>query len=96
MIKPTIGRVVWYQPPKHDGQPDRDQPFAALICYVWEDRLVNLVAFDENGIGFSRRSVQLVQDDDKPNSCGHFATWMPYQIGQAKKHEADPIPAASV
>lgn len=39
MIKPTIGRVVWYYPSDEDS--------------------------------------------------GRFATWMPYQIGQAKKNDTE-------
>lgn len=87
MIQPSIGRVVWYQPSKPQEQPLRDQPFPALVCYVWSDRLVNLAYFDQNGNSHSATSVQLVQDDDAANQNGHFAQWMPYQVTQAKKAE---------
>ena len=30
----------------------------------------------------------LLQDDDLKPEGGRFAVWMPYQIGQAAKHEA--------
>ena len=88
MIKPTIGRVVWFQPAKPADQPLRDQPFAALITYVWSDHMVNLAAFDQNGVPFAATSVTLIQEeDDTYPAYGNFAQWMPYQVGQAKKHE---------
>lgn len=88
MIRPTTGRVVWYQPSKPWDQPLRDQPFSATIAYVWNDRLVNLAYFDQNGIAHNATSVQLVQEGDTPNATGNFADWMPYQAAQAKKHDA--------
>jgi len=84
MIKPTIGRVVWFQPGHTTEAPDKAQPFAALIAYVWSDRMVNLAAFDPNGVPVSATSVALLQDDDPVPQCGHYAQWMPYQVGQAK------------
>lgn len=72
MIKPTIGRVVLVHREKSD------QPEPALICYVWNDRMVNVGGFDRNGEPFSATSVQLLQDDDLATSpC--YAEWMPYQ-----------------
>ena len=89
MIKPTIGRVVWFQPAKSEDEPLREQPFAALITYVWNDHMVNLAVFDQNGAPFSATSVTLIQEeDDTQPASGYFAQWMPYQVGQAKKHEA--------
>jgi hypothetical protein len=85
MIKPTVGRIVWYR--QLDGVHD-EQPFAAILTYVHSDRLVNLVVFDHFGIGKTRASVQLVQEGDPTPEVGGYAEWMPYQIGQAKKHEA--------
>lgn len=85
MIKPTIGRVLWYQPPKTIDAPLRDQPYPGLVCFVHSDTAVNLAYFDENGVSRSALQVQLVQDDATPDSCGHFAEWMPYQVAQAVK-----------
>lgn len=34
-------------------------------------------------------SVLLLQEGNERPSGGGFCEWMPYQIGQAKKHEAD-------
>lgn len=79
MIKPTIGRVVWYHPDK-----THTQPWAALVTYILGDDLVNLSVFDENGMQKSKLSVKLVQEgEDKPK--GAYCEWMPYQIGQAKQ-----------
>ena len=90
MIVPTIGRVVWYSPADYEriqGQPN-DQMLDAHITYVWNDRMVNLMASTPNGTPFGVTSVILVQDGD-PVPTERFCMWMPYQVDQAKKHEAD-------
>jgi len=89
MIKPSVGRVVWYHPSLDDKNValGGDQPFAALIAHVWNDTCVNLAIFDANGVSFSKTSVQLVQDETEEKSSNGYAEWMPYQVGQAKKHE---------
>ena len=98
MIKPTVGRVVWYYPSTtaypeitdKSGRPiatSGDQPLAALVASVHNDRLVNLGGFDADGRTFSRLSVILMQEGDQVPKTGSYCTWMPYQIGQAKKHE---------
>ena len=92
MISPTIGRVVWYSPAfvhRIPGEPN-DQLFPALVTYVWNDRMINLVAFTANGTPFGVTSVTLVQEGDA-SPIERFARWMPYQVGQAKKHEAEKI-----
>ena len=91
MIKPSIGRVVWY---RHDAVNDqgmaRDvtQPLAAIITHVWHERMVNLVVFDANGTPFSRTSIALVQEGDPQPPGQRYCEWMPYQKGQAAKTEA--------
>lgn len=85
MISPTIGRVVWFQPSKPAEQPLRDQPYTALVTYVWSDTMVNLAVFDQNGSPFAATSVKLLQDEDASPENGHFAEWMPFQKGQAAK-----------
>ncbi|MGA2227944.1 MAG: hypothetical protein ABSH41_26210, partial [Syntrophobacteraceae bacterium] len=62
-------------------------PCAAIIVNVWGERLVNLVAFDANGMPFSKCSVTLLQDDDPEPEDGYFCKWMDYQKGQAAKVE---------
>lgn len=83
MIKPSIGRVVWYHPTANDPGARGDQPYAAMVVRVASDRQVNLVVFTDEGIAFPRRFVPLAQDDD-PVTQG-MAQWMPFQVGQAAK-----------
>jgi hypothetical protein len=87
-IKPTVGRVVHYRPSRDDGIPSgAQQPLVALIAYVHSDNCVNLSIFDMNGQGpYARTSVPLVQDGEPAPTIG-FASWMPYQVGQAAKTE---------
>lgn len=90
MIQPTPGRVVWFTPSKGQqasdfGYDDRDKPLAAIVTYVWNDRIVNLAVFDQNGNQHSKTSVGLLQDNDPRPENGHYCEWMPYQIGQAAK-----------
>lgn len=84
MIKPTIGRVVWYHPV---SSTEAEQPYAAIIAHVWSDTCINLAVFDSNGAAFNQTSVFLFQGEgEKPSS--QYAEWMPYQQGQAAKTEA--------
>ena len=88
MIQPSIGRVVWFQPPKAHNHPSRSQPFSASVAYVHGDRCINIGYFDENGVAHNATSVTLLQDDDPIPMGGYYAQWMPYQVGQAKKNES--------
>lgn len=87
MIKPTIGRVVWFQPSHPADQLPREQPYAALIAYVHSDTCINVGGFDQNGNHFSACSVKLLQDEDVPPATGYYAMWMPSQKGQAARTE---------
>ncbi len=83
MIKPTIGRIVWYYPNTGD-----EAPLAAIIVCVHSDTCVNLAFFDEYGTACNETLVTLYQGEDvapRPIRC--FCEWMPYQHGQAKKTE---------
>ena len=96
MIKPTIGRVVWFTPATSDDTLARNgtQPLAAMVTCVWSDTCVNLAVFDANGIATNRTSVLLLQDDcERPS--GYFCEWMPYQKGQAAKTDALETAAAA-
>ena len=90
MISPSIGRVVWFHPSKSEDQPLRDQPYAALVTYVWSDTMVNLAVFDQSGVPFSATSVWLLQDEEARISkeLATLAEWMPFQNGQAAKQES--------
>lgn len=86
MIKPTVGRVVWYYPP---GRDPSQQPQAALVAHVWSDTCVNLAIFDDNGRPMSSPpiSVLLAQEGNEVPSGGNYCCWMPYQKSQQAKHE---------
>jgi hypothetical protein len=96
MIKPTIGRRVWFYPngttqladPKPLAIIDSSQPLDAGVVFVWSDRMVNLDVTDHYGQHHSANSVTLVQEGDPVPTTGFYATWMPYQQGQSKKAEA--------
>lgn len=79
MIKPSVGRKVWYRPSKFDllgpgaMQTACDQadtklraPLDATVIAVWGDRMVNLLVTDIVGKQFPVLSCTLLQDDDKP------------------------------
>jgi hypothetical protein len=83
VITPDVGRVLWYWRDSFDTQP-----FTATICYVWNNRRVNLAGFDYNGNPYKATSITLRQEGD-PQPSYPYAEWMPYQIGQAKKHEKE-------
>lgn len=88
MIKPTVGRVVWYTPSVDEDFPRQsNQPLAAIVCCVWSDTCVNLAVFDANGCTHSRTSVLLLQEGNERPTHG-FCEWMPYQKGQAAKTES--------
>jgi len=84
-ITPTIGRVVWFYP---HGHREGSLPHAAMIAFVHSDSLVNLGVLDPNGRSYNETSVSLIQDGDPAPDSGRYATWMPFQIGQAKQAEA--------
>ncbi len=90
MIKPSIGRVVWYHPsPSDPGSHNPGDIHAAIIARVWSDTCINVAVFDSNGVAYSRTSVLLLQpvDEQETPTGGGYAEWMPYQIGQAGKAE---------
>lgn len=87
MIQPTVGRIVWYHPEPGDVEYAVNQPLAAIISWVHDDRLINVGWFTRSGMAFNRVEVILVQDGDAiPNAA--YCEWMPYQKGQAAKTEA--------
>lgn len=91
IIKPTVGRVVWFHPSELTGEANfarhqDGQPYAAIIARVWSNAIVNLTVFDASGTPHPRTSVKLWQGDGIPP--GTYCEWMPYQKGQAAKTEA--------
>jgi hypothetical protein len=99
IIKPTVGRKVWYRPTDYDHQTmlnDQKQPLDATIVYVHGDRLVNLSISDHNGRHHERTSVKLIQAEDSKPEGGGYCEWMPYQVGQAAKtQEAEVVAEAA-
>lgn len=96
IIKPTIGRRVWYWPSPAELDktatgnffPHVNDDFQALdagIVYVWNDRLVNLVVTDHQGCSQARTSVRLLQEGESAADGEAYAQWMPYQQGQTTK-----------
>ena len=103
IIKPTVGRKVWYRPSAYDlmgpvpmcgSTAPGAQPLDATIIAVWGDRMVNVLVTDSMGKQFPVLSVTLLQAGDEPpkdaegNIAGRYVEWMPYQQGQAAKTEA--------
>lgn len=82
MITPSIGRQVWFWPPTRAAIRE-EQPCAATVVYVHDNRCVNLYCLDHFGNSFQVHNVQLLQDDepvllDIALNYG-YAEWMPYQ-----------------
>lgn len=86
LIKPTVGRVVWYWPSlatltvRCMFSNDPTQPMAAHIAYVWHDRMVNLVAYDHEGNVHALPSVSLIQPGEDVPEGRDFCQWMPHQV----------------
>lgn len=86
MIKPTIGRVMWYWPQKSSRG---EQPLCALVCFVHGDDMVNLAVFEPDGGHRATTSVPVVQEGSRYTAGDSpYCEWMPYQLGQAAKTEA--------
>jgi hypothetical protein len=98
VIKPSVGRKVWYRPGSNDRMMAKsgDQPLDATIVCVHSDRCVNLVIFDANGSYHSRSSVILLQPGDSVLNNAAYAEWMPYQISVAKPAENVMVKATPV
>ncbi len=74
MIKPTIGRVVWFHPPSNEASEDFvPTPIcAAIVTHVWSDSCVNLAVFDRDGRNHPFTSVALIQDGDPAPELGRY------------------------
>lgn len=87
MIKPTVGRVLWYYP-RGATQVDQElQPFAATVAHVINDGKVNIGFLDSYGEHGCAHNVRLLQDDE-PAPAEPFCMWMPFQKGQAPASDA--------
>jgi hypothetical protein len=90
-ITPTNGRVMWFFPGSM-AEPTMayaGQPLTAHVCHVHSDHMVNVDVIDANGVHHFRSSVPIVQDESPfTRGASPWLEWMPYQVGQAKKHAA--------
>lgn len=98
-IKPTVGRVLHFHPSREFAAGRgmvllcQGDPMDAHLVYVHRSGLVNLAVFDHAGNQHAITDVKLLQDADQAplNEQGQliesYATWMPYQKGQAAKTE---------
>jgi hypothetical protein len=76
IIKPTVGRKVWYRPSKSDlhgpvpmtvagsVHAGTAQPLDATVLAVWGDRCINVQVLDITGKAFTKMSVTLKQEGD--------------------------------
>lgn len=97
MIKPTVGRKVWYRPSATDKtgpvpmHQQVGQPLDAAIIAVWSDRMVNVLDTDVAGQQFPVLSCDLLRPGDEPRASidgqvvGRYVELMPCQVGQAKQ-----------
>ncbi len=84
MIKPTVGRILWYRP---DGPFGPTQ--AAIVCGVNSDNNVNLSVFGIYGEGPKQYQGILLSQDEESPPRGAYAQWMPFQVGQAARQEQE-------
>lgn len=86
MIVPTIGRQVWFRPCAVAAGVMTilsDQPCAATVIHVTDERCVSLSVLDHRGHQHVFAGVKLLQDDDQPPVDSNYAEWMPYQARMA-------------
>lgn len=92
MIKPTIGRRVWYWPHLTEAAYwDRDsegceipsQPFDAGIAHVNLDGTINISVFNDLGNAMpGKQNVHQTTPEERKVGCW---SWMPYQVGVASQ-----------
>lgn len=89
MITPTVGRVVWFGGAETDHLTKlaEGEPLAAIVTKVHSDTSVDVVIFPPGSPVHGAHKVRLLQDDEQPPTDTPFCMWMPYQKGQAAKHE---------
>ena len=87
-MKPSIGRKVWFYDSSTFVGMDPRQAFDATIIYVWSDECVNLKVTDHNGNDRVETSVLLREPQaGDEHGIGPCATWMPFQVGQARAQQ---------
>jgi len=89
-IKPTIGRKVWFfvgDDHQEMNVESNDQPLDATVIFVHNDTHVNLFILDHMGHQHFASNVELVQPGEYAPTRGSYATWMDYQVDQARKNQ---------
>lgn len=77
MTRPSVGRHVWYRGQPWGGARYDEQPMAAVVVYVYNERLVNLTVFDHEGQSHSVVSVPLKQPGDRDDQLlQHYCEWI--------------------
>jgi hypothetical protein len=95
VIKPTVGRKLYFQPAADHKQgtaagelvqllDDPLQPLDATIIHVGNEMFIDLYVIDHIGTAHFVPAVPLVQDGD-PVPASMHAYWMPFQVSMAKK-----------
>lgn len=84
MIRPTVGRIVWFwynfEARKKFKESGQSQPLAAMVTFVHNDRLVNLMVHTKEGASVGAQNVPFFQPEDEPEGeIGKFCEWMPCQ-----------------
>lgn len=64
-----IGRIVWYR------MAGDMVPYPALVCWVWADGTINVVAFTREGHDFRASKVPMCKKP--PPGGSHWCEWMP-------------------
>ena len=88
-IIPTIGRKVWLWIGNRGYVVlDQKQAFDATVVFVHPDGKVNLSFLDHAANGPMVAEFVTLRDPqiDDQHGVEFIATWMPYQIGQARVH----------
>lgn len=85
-ITPTVGRIVLCH--THVNKGGLGDVLPGIIVRVFDDCINVNVFGDSNSTGFTNMtlySVPIGDHDAQPPESGDYCTWMPYQVGQAKK-----------
>ncbi len=108
VIKPTVGRKVWYWPSTYDKTgpvpmtQQTGQPLDATVIAVHSDRMVNVLVVDVMGRQFPVLSCDLLQPGDPVRASesgqviGRYVEWMPFQVGHPKAKEEWPEPSGII
>lgn len=86
LIKPTVGRSIYYFPILSEGD-NYEGPYPATITRVWSDDVVNIGGFTPDGRPFGRTTVAIWAGDpwNEDLPARPYAMWMPHQIQQAER-----------